>query len=63
MHFRERNSRWSYWNWRKEEYQAIQEKKYLQADDLKNKINALNEEIIRLSEAPPAIEATATEAD
>ncbi|XP_076300337.1 chromosome associated protein G [Lasioglossum baleicum] len=37
-------------NLKEEEYQAIQNKEYLRADELKNQINALNEEIVKLSE-------------
>ncbi|CAD1469487.1 unnamed protein product [Heterotrigona itama] len=37
---------------KEEEYQAIQDKQYLEADNLKNQINKLNEEIIKLSEKP-----------
>lgn len=37
---------------REEEYQAIQDKQYLKAEQLKSEINALNEEIMRLSEEP-----------
>lgn len=46
---------------KEEEYRAIQEKQYLKADGIKNKINTLSEEIIRLSEAPPVSQATGTE--
>ncbi|OAD60372.1 Condensin complex subunit 3 [Eufriesea mexicana] len=37
---------------KEDEYQAIQDKQYLKADSLKNEINLLNEEIIKLSKQP-----------
>ncbi|XP_033356774.1 condensin complex subunit 3 [Bombus vosnesenskii] len=37
---------------KEEEYQAIQDKQYLKADGLKNQINELNKEIVKLSEKP-----------
>ncbi|XP_031831534.1 chromosome associated protein G [Nomia melanderi] len=37
---------------KEEEYQAIQNKQYLKADQLKNEIDKLNEEIMKLSEVP-----------
>lgn len=37
---------------KEEEYVAIKDKEYLKADSLKNEINALNDEILRLSEKP-----------
>ncbi|KAG7202630.1 hypothetical protein KM043_009811 [Ampulex compressa] len=37
---------------KEEEYQAIQEKDYLKADSLKDRINALNQEISKLMEQP-----------
>ncbi|XP_076666914.1 chromosome associated protein G [Andrena cerasifolii] len=46
---------------KEEEYQAIQDKQYLKADTLKNKIITLNEEIIKLSDTPPISQATGTE--
>ncbi|XP_076234312.1 chromosome associated protein G [Calliopsis andreniformis] len=40
---------------KEEEYQAIQDKKYLKADSLKNEITELNEKIVKLSETPQVI--------
>ncbi|XP_076748823.1 chromosome associated protein G [Xylocopa sonorina] len=46
---------------REEEYQAITEKQYLKADKLKNEINLLNEEILKLSEKDMEIPLTNNE--
>ncbi|CAL7949788.1 unnamed protein product [Xylocopa violacea] len=46
---------------REEEYQAITEKQYLKADKLKNEINTLNEEIIKLSKKNTEIPLTNSE--
>lgn len=43
---------------KEEEYQAIQDKQYLKADSLKNQINLLNEEIMKLSEKPQTTQMT-----
>ncbi|XP_033333688.2 chromosome associated protein G isoform X2 [Megalopta genalis] len=40
---------------KEEEYQAIQNKQYLRADELKNEIDTLNGEIMKLSEEPQLV--------